>query len=167
MKTRRQARILELIKEHDIETQSDLLEMLKKDGYHVTQATVSRDIRELNLTKTFSADGRQQYVRFVGENKPAVKGANQNALIKMSVISVDSARNLIVIKTRVGMASAVGSAVDAMNVPEMLGSIAGDDTLMCVMRTDNDALELVKKIKKALISENFILVFFRHFPILI
>ena len=153
MKTSRQNAILDLIDSVDIATQEELCDKLLEAGFKVTQATVSRDIRELNLTKTFGEDGRQKYVRYVGGNKPAIKGTNQNALIKLSVLSVDSARNVIVVKTRVGMASAIGNAVDAMNIPEMLGSIAGDDTLMCVMRTDNDALELVKKIKKAL-TEN-------------
>ncbi|MCI7322019.1 MAG: arginine repressor [Lachnospiraceae bacterium] len=143
MKAKRQAKILELIRKNDVETQEELSAYLEQEGFVVTQATVSRDIRELKLTKISTENGRQKY---------AVLSEADNGLMDKYVrvlqegfVSVDIAENILVIHTVSGMASAVGAAVDAMKLPDLLGSIAGDDTIICVIRSA-DSAEQVKKI---------------------
>ena len=143
MKAKRQAKILELIRKNDVETQEELSAYLEQEGFVVTQATVSRDIRELKLTKISTENGRQKY---------AVLSEADNGLMDKYVrvlqegfVSVDIAENILVIHTVSGMASAVGAAVDAMKLPDLLGSIAGDDTIICVSRSA-DSAEQVKKI---------------------
>ncbi len=145
MKTRRQARILELIKENDIETQSDLLEMLKADGYHVTQATVSRDIKEMRLIKILGNNGTYKYAAEM------IAGDEQQShyyLFSTAVISVDHAHSLVVVKTQTGMAQAVCAALDSTDRSGVLGTIAGDDTIFVATRTDSVAMSLVSDLKK-------------------
>ena len=151
MKTRRQERILELIKEHHIETQSELLEMLRKDGFHVTQATVSRDIKEMRLIKILGPNGTYQYAAEMlsGEEPPS-----HSYLFSTAVVSVDSAHTLVVIKTQIGMAQAVCAALDATDRSGVLGTIAGDDTIFVATRTDSVALTLVADIKKMMTVKN-------------
>ena len=146
MKTKRQTKILELIQKHDIETQEELSAYLTRDGYQVTQATVSRDIRELKLTKIAMDNGRQRYAVLsdadTGMAERLVRG------LREGFVSMDYAGNILVIKTVSGMASAVGAAVDAIKLSEIIGSIAGDDTLMCVIRTEEDAVNIMYKLRK-------------------
>lgn len=146
MKTRRHTKILELIQKNDIETQEELSAYLTREGFAVTQATVSRDIRELKLTKIATDGGRQRYA-VLAESDSGMAGKLVRVL-QEGFVSMDAAENILVIKTVSGMASAVGAAVDAMKLSEVLGSIAGDDTLMCVLRSREDALNIMKKLRK-------------------
>ena len=146
MKTTRQSKILELIQKNDIETQEELSAYLEKEGFQVTQATVSRDIRELKLTKIALPNGRQKYA--------VIADADSNMLEKYSrvlregFLSVDAAENIVVIKTVSGMAGAVAAAVDAMRLNEIVGSLAGDDTNLWVLRSSEAAIRFMKKIRK-------------------
>ena len=146
MKTKRQTKILELIQKHDIETQEELSAYLTKDGYQVTQAPVSRDIRELKLTKIAMDNGRQRYA--VLSDADTGMAERLVRVLREGFVSMDYAGNILVIKTVSGMASAVGAAVDAIKLSEIIGSIAGDDTLMCVIRTEEDAVNIMNKLRK-------------------
>ena len=146
MKTKRQTKILELIQKHDIETQEELSAYLTKDGYQVTQATVSRDIRELKLTKIAMDNGRQRYA--VLSDADTGMAERLVRVLREGFVSMDYAGNILVIKTVSGMASAVGAAVDAIKLSEIIGSIAGDDTLTCVIRTEEDAVNIMNKLRK-------------------
>ena len=141
MKTTRQAKILELIQKKDVETQEELSAYLEKEGFQVTQATVSRDIRELKLTKISTDNGRQKYAVITDAEKYA-------RVLREGFLSVDAAENIVVIKTVSGMAGAVAAAVDAMRMQEIVGSLAGDDTILCVIRTSDDAVHIMKKLRK-------------------
>ena len=144
MKTKRQAKMLELIKRNDIETQEELSDYLEREGYQVTQATVSRDIRELKLTKVAMSNGRQKYV--------ALQETDENLSQKYvrvfhdGFVSMDMAQNILVIKTVSGMAMAVAAALDALKFSEVVGCIAGDDTIMVAVRTVEDTQILMDKI---------------------
>lgn len=146
MKTKRQTKILELIQKHDIETQEELSAYLTREGYQVTQATVSRDIRELKLTKIAMDNGRQRYA--VLSDADTGMAERLVRVLREGFVSMDYAGNILVIKTVSGMASAVGAAVDAIKLSEIIGSIAGDDTLMCVIRTEEDAVNIMNKLRK-------------------
>ena len=146
MKTKRQTKILELIQKHDIETQEELSAYLTRDGYQVTQATVSRDIRELKLTKIAMDNGRQRYA--VLSDADTGMAERLVRVLREGFVSMDYAGNILVIKTVSGMASSVGAAVDAIKLSEIIGSIAGDDTLMCVIRTEEDAVNIMNKLRK-------------------
>ena len=146
MKVNRHAKIVELINKYQIETQDELAEYLNEAGFKVTQATVSRDIRDLKLTKVPAENGRQKY---------AVLQSAQNGMTEKYVrilrdgfSSMDMAQNILVLKTVSGMAMAVAAALDAMNWNEIVGCIAGDDTIMCAVRTVDDTILLMEKIKK-------------------
>ena len=146
MKTKRQAKMLELLKRNDIETQEELSDYLEREGYQVTQATVSRDIRELKLTKVAMSNGRQKYV--------ALQETDEN-LSQKSVrvfhdgfVSMDMAQNILVIKTVSGLAMAVAAALDAMHMHEIVGCIAGDDTIMCAIRSVDDTVAVMNRLKK-------------------
>lgn len=146
MKVSRHAKIIELINRYDIETQEDLADRLNEAGFKVTQATVSRDIRDLNLTK-LSIDGkRQKYVIL----KPEEDGMNEKYMrvLRDGYVSMDMAQNILVIKTVAGMAMAVAAAVDAMKWTEVVGCIAGDDTIMCAIRSTDDTVAVMEKIRK-------------------
>lgn len=150
MKINRHAKILDLINRYDIETQEELAEKLNKEGFSVTQATVSRDIREMKLTKVTTDSGRQVYkVLQAGE-----VGLNEKYLrvLRDGYLSVDMAQNILVVKTVSGMAMAVAAALDAMKWPEIAGSIAGDDTVMCAVRSVDETLIVMDKIKKIMAS---------------
>ncbi len=146
MKTKRQTKILELIQKYDIETQEELSAYLTRDGFQVTQATVSRDIRELKLTKIAMDNGRQRYA--VLSDADTGMAEKLVRVLREGFVSMDYAGNILVIKTVSGMASAVGAAVDAIKLSEIIGSIAGDDTLMCVIRTEEDAVNIMNKLRK-------------------
>ncbi len=150
MKQTRHIRILELIEKYDIETQEELAEYLKKDGFAVTQATVSRDIRELKLTKIPTGNGRQKYA--VLRQDDSHLGDKYIRVLKECFVSMDSAQNILVIKTGVGMAMAVAAAIDAMKFEEIVGSIAGDDTIMMAIRTVEDTQVVMRKIRETMES---------------
>lgn len=151
MKTGRQAKILELIRENNIETQSDLLEMLRKSGFNVTQATVSRDIKEMRLVKVLANDGSYKYA---AETVTPNEEASHSYLFTTAVLSVDYAHNIVVIKTRSGMAQAVCASLDSTHRIGVLGSIAGDDTIFVATRTDAASVTLVSDIKKLMSNKN-------------
>lgn len=146
MKTKRQAKILELIKKNDIETQEELSDYLLKEGYQVTQATVSRDIRELKLTKVAMSSGKQKYVALQETNEDLSK--KYVRVFHDGFVSMDMAQNILVIKTVSGMAMAVAAALDAMNMHEIVGSIAGDDTIMCAVRSVDDTIAVMNRLRK-------------------
>lgn len=145
MKLERHAKIIELINQYAIETQEELASRLNEAGFRVTQATVSRDIRELKLTK-MSLDGRQRYVIVPGPGGQL--GDKYIGILRESFLSMDMAQNILVIKTVSGMAMAVAVAVDSMKWNEVVGCIAGDDTIMCAIRTVEDTVAVMDKIRK-------------------
>lgn len=146
MKIGRHTKIVDLIRQYDIETQEELAEYLKQEGYRVTQATISRDIRELKLTKISTNDGKQKYALMQNQSS----GMNEKYLrvLKDGFVSMDMAQNILVVKTVSGMAMAVAAAIDAMHWSEVAGSIAGDDTIMCAIRTVEDTFVVMEKIQK-------------------
>lgn len=146
MKGNRHAKIIELIRKHKIETQEELADYLKQEGFLVTQATVSRDIRDLKLTKVPDEDGKQHYVLHQGDEN----GMSEKYIrvLKDGYVSMDMAQNILVIKTVSGMAMAVCAAIDAMRWNEVVGSIAGDDTIMCAIRSVDDTMKVMDKIGK-------------------
>lgn len=146
MKKERQARIIELIHRQKIETQEELAAWLKKAGFHVTQATVSRDIRELNLTKVTMADGGQRYA--VLDNHNVDMNEKYIRILSEGFVSMDMAQNILVIKTVSGMAMAVAAALDSLHWNEIVGCIAGDDTIMCAIRSVEDTKTLMRRIRK-------------------
>lgn len=146
MKKSRHGKIVELIENYDIETQDELAEMLKEAGFQVTQATVSRDIRELKLSKVPTGDGRQKYV--ILRQDDSHLGDKYIRVLKDGFVSMDMAQNILVIKTVSGMAMAVAAAVDAMKFKEIVGSIAGDDTIMMAVRTVDDTKIVMDKIQR-------------------
>ena len=148
MKVNRHAKIVELINKYQIETQDELAEYLNEAGFKVTQATVSRDIRDLKLTKVPAENGRQKYAVL----QSAQKGMTEKyvRILRDGFSSMDMAQNILVLKTVSGMAMAVAAALDAMNWNEIVGCIAGDDTIMCAVRTVDDTILLMEKIKKLL-----------------
>ena len=146
MKTRRQAKILELIQRNDLETQEELSAYLVREGFQVTQATVSRDIRELKLTKIAMDNGKQKYAVITDADSGMME--KYARVLREGFISMDLAKNIVVIKTVSGMAGAVCAAIDAMKFQEMVGSIAGDDTIICIIRDDEEAIKIMKKLRK-------------------
>ena len=145
MKVKRQSKILELIRENDIETQEMLADLLNKAGFNVTQATVSRDIRELKLTKATMQSGKQKYVATAKESSFVTERLNR--VFRDGIVSIDYAQNIVVIKTLVGMAMAVAAALDSMENSEIMGTIAGDDTIFCVVKNESKAVELTENLK--------------------
>lgn len=146
MKEKRHEKIIELINQYDIETQDELAEHLRNAGFQVTQATVSRDIRKLKLSKVPARDGKQKYVLLNGvQHQMSEKYVG---ILREAFVSMDSAQNILVIKTVSGMAMAVCAAIDSLKWNEVVGSIAGDDTIMCVIRSTDDAVKIMDKISK-------------------
>lgn len=146
MKDQRQERILEIIKNIEIETQEELAEELKSRGIHVTQATVSRDIKELNLIKILSHNGKYKYAQ-VSQNKTA----NISALASIfsnTAISVERVDKILVVKTISASASLAAEALDSFNLDGIVGTLAGDNTIFIAVRTDEKAEELLNEIKK-------------------
>ena len=146
MKLERHSKIVELIGKYEIETQEELAEKLTQAGFNVTQATVSRDIRELKLTKIPGENGRQRYM--VLESPRGTSASKYIRILKDGFMSMDMAQNILVIKTVAGMAMAVCAAIDAMQWNEVVGSIAGDDTIMCAIRSVDDTVKVMDKISK-------------------
>lgn len=149
MKVERHSKIVELIGKYKIETQEELANRLKDAGYQVTQATVSRDIRELKLTKVLDDQGRQFYMVMKPQD-----GLNEKhiRILRAGFISMDMAQNILVIKTATGMAQGVAAALDAIHFNEIVGCIAGDDTIMCAVRSTEDTILVMAKLRK-LIAE--------------
>ena len=145
MKNERQKRILELIEQYEIETQDDLIKYLKESGFNVTQATVSRDIRELKLIKGSSVNGVSKYAARVKKEHVIPRF---NSALTESIIKVDYAGNLIIIKTFPGMASAVATCVDSLNIEDIIGCVAGDDAILVVVKTNDSAADLSDKISQ-------------------
>ncbi|MBQ9117566.1 MAG: arginine repressor [Clostridia bacterium] len=137
MKQNRHSKILEIISQNDVETQEQLIDLLKANGVSVTQATVSRDIKDLKLVKVAGKHGAYKYAQTVDDSaRPAAKFHN---IMKETVTTVDHAENIVVIKTYPGMAGSAAAAIDSLHHTGIVGSIAGDDTIMLVMRTKDVA----------------------------
>lgn len=148
MKNKRQEAILDIISRNDVETQEALLDRLKEKGYDITQATVSRDIRELELIKVASKNGGYKYAAASsGDRRPNAKYMN---IMRETVISVDHANNLVVIKTYAGMAQAAAAAIDAIFGDEILGTIAGDDTIFAAAHTTSAAASIARRLSEPL-----------------
>lgn len=145
MKKERLGKIIEIIGSKDVETQEELAMLLKKAGYDVTQATVSRDIRELRLSKVSAGDGKQKYVAYAQDDTQL--GDKYIRVLREGFVSMDMAMNILVIKTVAGMAMAVAAAVDNMKFSEVVGTIAGDDTIMMAIRTVEETKELMEKLR--------------------
>lgn len=145
MKAGRHEQILKLIAEHPVETQDELLTLLRAEGYKATQATISRDIKDLRLVKTLGGDGKYRYVS--AEKKPDNSPVGLPSLFGTAVVSIECARNLVVIKTLNGMAQAVCASLDSLNYAGVVGTIAGDDTIFVACRSDDNAVELTQKFK--------------------
>lgn len=143
MKSTRQNKILELIKEYNIDKQEDLQAKLGEHGLNVTQATISRDIRELGIIKSEGSDGVYKYR--IAKEQDNTNGAKFSVILRQAVLSVASANNLIVVKTHTGMASAAGAAIDSMELDGVIGTLAGDDTLLIIAH-DNEKAEKITKI---------------------
>lgn len=149
MKSNRQNLICELISRYEIETQDELVSKLEENGLKVTQATVSRDIRELKLTKATDKDGKVRYILPGEEGKDQIPMAARrfSRVLQEGFISCDLAGNLVVIRTMVGMAGAVAAALDSLHLNEVVGSLAGDDTIFIAVRTPEDGESLKRKIQ--------------------
>lgn len=148
MKKRRQAKILEIISSNDVETQEELQEALTEYGYEVTQATISRDIKELRLVKDLSSKGR--YVYSTGKKNSENVVHRAGGIFSEAIISTDYALNTVVIKCFSGMANAACAAIDSMNLDEVLGTIAGDDTIFVLCRTEETAMLFTNKLRTML-----------------
>lgn len=146
MKIERQSKILQLINEGDIETQEDLANKLLENGFLVTQATVSRDIRDLKLTKVTINNGRQKYA--VLPDKENNLNEKYIRVFRDGFTGMDRAENIIVLKTLMGMAMAVAAAIDAMNFEEVVGCIAGDDTIFCAVRTEANTISVMERLNR-------------------
>lgn len=146
MKVKRQEKILELISSRNIETQEQLLQLLQAAGFESTQATVSRDIKEMRIVKELTPMGTYRYT--VG-NRPTsgVFSERLNTIFKESVVSFDHAQNIVVIHTISGLASAAATTIDTMKSSLILGTLAGDDTVVCIMRDANSAAAFCDEIK--------------------
>lgn len=147
MKARRHDKILELIKLRPIDTQEELLGLLRSEGFSVTQATVSRDIKELRLVKTLTNDGRYHYAAHTDAPKSTLSDKFL-MIFAESVKEIDSAGNMLVIKCYTGMANAVCAALDTLHFSGLVGTLAGDDTIFMVMRDDHNARELVMQLRR-------------------
>ena len=149
MKTQRQARILELIEQQDIETQEQLQRALQEDGFPCTQATISRDIRELRIVKELGRSGVYRYARSAKETA-GVSSMRLNAIFRESVSSCEQAQNLVVIRTLPGMANGACFAIDGMELPNVVGTLAGDDTGLIIMRDNLSAAAFCAEIRAML-----------------
>ena len=146
MKSQRQAKIMEIISTRNVETQEQLLEALQQEGFRGTQATISRDIKELRIVKELTSLGTYRYSAAVSEIDSSFT-SRLNTIFRECVVNFDYAQNIIVIHTLPGLASAAGSAIDAMNLHAIVGTLAGDDTVMVVMRDTNSAAAFCGEIR--------------------
>lgn len=146
MKAKRQEKIVEIIEQYDIETQDDLAEKLQEAGFNTTQATISRDIREMKLTKLTFPDGKQKYIAL--NNHDAASTEKYKRVLKDGIVSIAISENILVIRTVAGMAMACAAALDHLKITQILGCIAGDDTIMCVARSKDVAPEVREMLQK-------------------
>ena len=146
MKNYRHQKIMDIIRSSEVETQEELARLLREAGFTVTQATVSRDIKQLNLKKIPSSSGRQCYA--ASGTKETVDGDRLVGILKAGFVSMEAASNILVIKTVSGMAMAVAAAIDALSIPKMVGCIAGDDTIMCEILSCDDIPAVTEAIEK-------------------
>ena len=146
MKSQRQAKIMEIISTQNVETQEQLLAALQKEGFRGTQATISRDIKELRIVKELTNLGTYRYTTSSDEMSGSFT-SRLNTIFRECVIGYDYAQNIIVVRTLPGLASAAGSAIDAMNISPIVGTLAGDDTVMIVMRDNNAAAAFCGELK--------------------
>ena len=149
MKYSRHTKILEIIENKDVETQDDLASELRKAGFQVTQATVSRDIKEMRLIKVLTKEGRYKYASI--REKEGVVNERFLKIFRNSVTSINFAGNIIVIKTLVGSASAAAVSIDALNIKQIVGSIAGDDTIFLVVKEQEMVTDIIRQFKDLLI----------------
>lgn len=147
MKYKRHSKILEIINSNDIETQEELAEKLLENGFDITQATISRDIKELKLIKVLTANDTYKYAVRMHDDEAKSDAKFYNILAE-TVVKISIAKNLIVVKTYSGMAQAAAAAIDAMNISEIVGSIAGDDTILLVFANDETADGIAGKLHK-------------------
>lgn len=152
MKAKRQAKILDLIVKKEIGTQEELTTELERAGFIATQATVSRDIREMKLTKVAMSDGKLRYVAYRKTDDDMRE--KYIRIFRDGFVSMDNAQNILVIRTVSGMAMAVAAALDHMELPEIVGSIAGDDTIMCAVRSIDDTIVIMNKLRRILEDTN-------------
>lgn len=145
MRYARQNKIMDLIRTHEVETQESLVELLNNLGYKVTQATVSRDIKDLQLVKVLSSSGKYKYAPNTSENQPPSERFVN--IFRETIKSVDASGNIIVVKTLSGCANAAGEAIDTMYFPHMIGSVAGDNTLLLVVDDPENTPILMKKFR--------------------
>lgn len=145
MKSVRQEKILEIINRYEVETQEDLILRLNAEGFNVTQATVSRDIRQMKLTKVLTGRGSYRYIQ--SARNAGDDGVRFNNALVDSILNVDYAGNIIVLKTYPGLASAVATGIDSIHMVEILGCVAGDDTIIIVARDEKSAGEVSDKLK--------------------
>lgn len=146
MKISRHAKILEIIEDNIIETQEELAEMLKKSGINVTQATVSRDIKELRLIKVLTEDGRYKYAAM--KEQDSMLNERLYKVFAETVLSLDYAGNMIVIKTFSGAANAAAEALDAFDIKEVVGTVAGDNTIFVLVRNEESVIPVMERFKK-------------------
>lgn len=152
MKAKRQAKILDLIVKKEIGTQEELTTELERAGFIATQATVSRDIREMKLTKVAMSDGKLRYVAYRKTDDDMRE--KYIRIFRDGFVSMDNAQNILVIRTVSGMAMAVAAALDHMELPEIVGSIAGDDTIMCAVRSIDDTIVIMNKLRRIVEDTN-------------
>ncbi len=145
MKKSRHQKIIELVQHRKIGTQEELADILNQEGYRVTQATVSRDIKELKLSKVPGPDGMQYYQLLDGEEKSYAD--KYIRVLREALLGMDTAGNLLVIRTIAGMANAVAAALDHLRFEEIVGTLAGDDTIMCAVKNARDAEDIMHKIR--------------------
>ena len=145
MKTKRHSKIVELINSYDIETQEELAQKLEEGGFVVTQAIVSRDIRDLKLSKVVTANGKQKYSLMPKQDGISEKYVR---ILGEAFVSMDMAQNILVVKTVSGMAMAAAAALDSMQMSEIVGCIAGDDTIMAAIRSVDDTVVVMERIRK-------------------
>lgn len=151
MKINRQKKIIEIIESGSVDTQDELIGRLKKDGFDVTQATISRDIKELGIVKTSTKDNRYKYsLPHVSRHDNRRISEKYKAIIRETVIKVDYAINTVVVNTYPGMAQAAAAAIDGIGNENMIGSLAGDDTIFVIMRNEKMAKEFTDKFKLTL-----------------
>ncbi len=148
MKNERQAAILELIEAHSIDKQEDLLARLREAGFHVTQATVSRDIRELQLVKTATGDGGYRYVTSIRQSKPQHAPSRFEMIFRESVTHIDYAGNIVLVKCYSGMANAACEMFDSMVWSDVVGTLSGDDTFIALMRSEAAAAGLCAQLRQ-------------------
>jgi transcriptional regulator of arginine metabolism len=146
MKAKRQEKIIEIIEKYDIETQDELAEKLAEAGFSTTQATISRDIRELKLTKMAYPGGKQKYVAL--NNQEIHVDKKYKRVLSDAIVHMEAAQNILVVKTVTGMGMACATAIDSLNISGIVGTIAGDDTIICIAKNNQYAVTAIESLKQ-------------------